>query len=66
MTVCVICKKYKFLLIECKCGNNYCTYHILPEKHKCEKLFDFHRKDKELNTENLLNCAVKPVLDIFK
>ena len=49
---CYVCnKKINLLNFECKCGNNYCINHKMPEKHNC--LFNFIEYNKnKLNLEN--------------
>jgi len=62
MVQCHYCRKKTLVSIECKCKHNFCTFHSLPEKHKCENIYDFHRQSFENNKEKVMNQAVKPNL----
>lgn len=53
---CNICKK-KISIIEeimakCKCNNNYCTLHRLPEYHNCD--FDYISENKIILEKKLV------------
>ena len=50
-------KVLSFLLI-CKCGNYFCSKHLLPEIHNCEKLQDFKKLAYERNAEKLFKNAL--------
>ena len=58
---CIACKKTSSFVLNCKCGNNFCSRCILPEKHNCNKLYDFHRVDYERNKETLLKQSINPM-----
>ncbi len=52
---CVHCKKKSVILIHCKCDNQYCIKHQLPEKHNCTFVFEKHVIEKLPPTKKIDN-----------
>ena len=61
MDRCNKCKKFSNVVFKCKCGHIYCPFHLLPEKHSCDKLYDFHRNAHENNEKFVNECSVEHV-----
>jgi hypothetical protein len=64
---CMCCKSLKGLKLTCKfCDMNYCTFCLMPEKHKCIKLDDCEsiakqRLDIELYKNKCIGSKVKMI-----
>jgi predicted nucleic acid binding AN1-type Zn finger protein len=59
MDRCYKCKKLSLTLIKCKCGDTFCILHRLPEKHSCNKLYEFGKIAYDRNEELLNKYAIK-------
>ena len=42
---CDICKKHRLIILECKCGGNYCLKHRYTDYHNC--IFDYINFERE-------------------
>lgn len=59
MNRCAKCNRKNSFFIRCKCGKEYCTRDLLPEKHNCEAM-DAYRKDAfEKNKCSIMKSAEK-------
>jgi len=56
---CKHCGRTSSFLIDCKCGNSYCTKHQLPELHSCAAMSTFQKDAQEKNEKLLLKGAQK-------
>ncbi len=56
---CKKCNGKRSFVLECKCGNFYCTRDILPELHKCTEMEKFRKDACEKNEKNLLDACQK-------
>jgi predicted nucleic acid binding AN1-type Zn finger protein len=66
MSKCSKCNKFSFVTFECKCGGKHCTFHRLPEKHDCLKIYDICREDYAKNEKKLNEYAVKRTQNILR
>lgn len=55
MTKCKKCKKQNYLIFNCRCGNQYCLIHRLPEEHEC----DYDYKEYKRNILMKRNPVIK-------
>ncbi len=61
---CHFCNKYSLILLNCGCKNQYCTRHVLPEKHKCTNISELCNNLKEKNKIKLENQKTEnPVIE---
>ena len=51
--LCFHCKKKTIILITCKCEEQFCIKHQLPEKHKCIHVFEKHHIEKIPSTKKI-------------
>ena len=56
---CKECGKKGLIVFDCKCGNKFCSSHLLPEVHECLEIEKFKEKAKKLNNEKLENDKVQ-------
>lgn len=49
----ICCKKLKITDLKCRCGNQYCYIHRLPETHKCTFNYKLEKKEKDILTEQM-------------
>lgn len=56
---CKKCNGKKSFLLECKCGNIYCTRDILPEIHNCIEIEKLKKDAHDKNEKNILNACEK-------
>lgn len=47
------CKKLKITDLKCRCGNQYCYIHRLPETHNCSFNFKLEQKEKDKISEQM-------------
>ena len=53
---CDCCNKTNALKIRCKfCSKMFCTFCLIPEEHKCEKIRECIREAKDKLTQELLS-----------
>lgn len=58
--ICQKCKKSKYIILECKCGNSYCIKHLDPNKHDCK--YDYSNKDNlKKKLEKVVNEKIKKI-----
>jgi hypothetical protein len=60
---CKKCNGKRSFLLECKCGNSYCTRDILPEIHNCIEMDKFRKDSYEKNEKNVLSASQKEKVD---
>jgi predicted nucleic acid binding AN1-type Zn finger protein len=53
MPRCKHCNKTNSFTLICKCNNEYCTTHYLPEKHGCEMMNAFKSEAYDNNKKKL-------------
>lgn len=46
------------ITLDCRCGNKYCSRHILPEIHNCIKMQEFRDIEFNKNKEKILLNAI--------
>lgn len=56
---CKQCNRVGSFLLKCKCGNCYCTKHLLPEVHFCTEMQAFKKEAYEKNEKKLLEASKK-------
>jgi len=56
---CKKCNEKRSFLLDCKCGNSYCTKHILPEIHNCIEMEKFKKDAYDKNEKNILSACQK-------
>lgn len=47
------CKKLKITDFKCRCGNQYCSIHRLPETHKCNFNYKLEQNEKDRLVEQM-------------
>lgn len=66
MDRCHKCNKFSLTLIKCKCDETFCILHRLPEKHSCNKLYEFGKIAYDKNEEILNRHAIKNSSNLVK
>lgn len=56
-------KRLKLTDFKCKCGNQYCSLHRLPENHKCTLDFKL-KKDEIIKLESEMKCVNQKFIKI--
>jgi predicted nucleic acid binding AN1-type Zn finger protein len=59
MNRCKKCSCKSSFFLKCKCGNEYCTKHILPEIHECIEMGSFRKEAYEKNKKMLIEASKK-------
>ncbi len=57
---CCFCNKQK-LLFKCKCNNDYCLKHLLPEIHDCKNMLYFKQISWDKNKIDLEKNKVESI-----
>ena len=61
---CAVCNKGKgMLLLECKCGNHYCSKHRMFEAHNCT--FDYKAEARKLLESELMAAKAIKTINSF-
>lgn len=66
-TYCKCCNKKYGIKLDCKfCNHKFCTYCLMPEKHKCDNIVDCKRKSRDLLEDELMSnkCVKKKIESI--
>ena len=56
---CNECNKKSHILFKCKCLNEYCNKHILPEIHKCKNIELYNAESFEKNKDSVVKNSIK-------